>query len=330
MAARDDIGNVLVTGANGFLGGEIVKQLVESGLRVRASDIQPGTRHHGIPEYKGADIRFPDQVSSLMQGVDFVVHAAGLAHRFNRSADDANLFHSVNVLGTENIVRSAAATGVKGIVLISSVSVYGPSSTAATEETALAPEGHYALSKLGAEQGALSIAAETGMKLVVLRLATLYGEGDPGNISRLIRAIDSYRFLPIGAGANCKSLLYRDDAARAVRHVLERDFAWCGIFNVPGGTHSMKEIVDEIAAALKKRVFTVHLPQKFVILVMRALLNSGQPRLARMGRLIHTWLANDTYNGTRFEISYKYKPQVQLTEGLRREVCWLTTSAVSR
>ena len=70
------------------------------------------------------------------------------------------------------------------------------------------------------------IAARTGMALTILRLATLYGEGDPRNIKRLIRTLDQGRFIWIGDGRNQKSLLYVRDAARACSMVALRPRVW--------------------------------------------------------------------------------------------------------
>ena len=70
------------------------------------------------------------------------------------------------------------------------------------------------------------------MALTILRLATLYGEGDPGNVGRLIRTLDRGRFLWIGDGSNRESLLYKGDAARACMAVAERPASGINIYNV--------------------------------------------------------------------------------------------------
>ncbi|MDO9566735.1 MAG: NAD-dependent epimerase/dehydratase family protein [Candidatus Desulfaltia sp.] len=67
------------------------------------------------------------------------------------------------------------------------------------------PVGPYALSKYNAELRAIEISRESGMALTILRLATLYGEEDPGNVGRLMRTLDRGRFLWIGDGSNRKS-----------------------------------------------------------------------------------------------------------------------------
>jgi len=90
------------------------------------------------------------------------------------------------------------------------------------------PVGPYALSKYNAKLRAIEIARDSGMALTILRLATLYGEGDPGNVGRLLRTLDRGRFLWIGDGSNRKSLLHKGDAARACMAVAERP-AWASI-----------------------------------------------------------------------------------------------------
>ncbi|MEK7776125.1 MAG: NAD-dependent epimerase/dehydratase family protein, partial [Planctomycetota bacterium] len=112
------------------------------------------------------------------------------------------------------------------------------------ENTPCNPVGPYALSKYNAELRAIEIAREAGMALTILRLATLYGEGDPGNVGRLMRTLDRGRFLWIGDGSNRKSLLYKGDAARACMAVAERSASGINIYNVSAPACTMREIVD--------------------------------------------------------------------------------------
>ena len=69
------------------------------------------------------------------------------------------------------------------------------------------------------------------MALTILRLATLYGEGDPGNVGRLMRTLDRGRFLWIGDGSNRKSLLYKGDAASARMVTVERPSSGVNVYN---------------------------------------------------------------------------------------------------
>ena len=103
------------------------------------------------------------------------------------------------------------------------------------------PVEPYALSKYNAELRAIEIARESGMALTILRLATLYGEGDPGNVGRLMRTLDRGRFLWIGDGSNRESLLYRGDAMRACMAVAERPALGINIYNVSAPACTMRD-----------------------------------------------------------------------------------------
>src|SRR5690606_35152077 len=132
--------------------------------------------------------------------------------------------------------RAAAAAGIRSIVLVSSTSVYG--GTAENEDTPTSPANAYGRSKLAAELVALSLAKEYKIKLAILRMTTLFGRGDRGNVARLIRAVKSRRFVQIGNGTNRKSLIHVSDAARACLVACGRD----GIFNVSSASYEMREI----------------------------------------------------------------------------------------
>jgi len=116
--------NVLITGANGFLGRAILSQLQVSGISARATDLH-ATGPHDI-EYRKADITRLEELKPVLENVSTVIHAAGLAHVFSSDLGLSSKFHKVNEIGTANIASAAAAAGVKHLIIISSVSVYGP------------------------------------------------------------------------------------------------------------------------------------------------------------------------------------------------------------
>ncbi|KAF0159682.1 MAG: NAD dependent epimerase/dehydratase family [Syntrophaceae bacterium] len=316
------LNRILVTGANGFLGRAILSLLQASGISVWATDLGEVGCVSDIA-YRKADITRPEEIKPVLENATTVIHVAGLAHIFSLDANSVEKFRQINEIGTANVASAAVAAGVGHFIVISSVSVYGPYTQGVYDENTLCnPVGPYALSKYNAELRAIEIARESGMALTILRLATLYGEGDPGNVGRLMRTLDRGRFLWIGDGNNRKSLLYKGDAARVCMAVAERPASGINIYNVSAPACTMREIVDGIADALGKHPFPVRVPAPLALLLSRHLSRIPNRRLAGLHQTVKKWLAEDVYDTRRFEETYGFQTRTSLKDGLKREVDW--------
>ena len=315
---------VLVTGATGFLGSAVANRFANEGFGVRATGRQVQPQGLGRADYRPFDLTGPDTGDSLFAGVDAVVNCAGLAHRF-RVGDDAD-FRRVNVDATARLVEAAARAGVRHFVHVSSVSVYGPGSGEGDESTPCRPMGAYAESKREAEQAAARAAYRSSLRLVILRMPTLYGRGDPGNLARLIRALDRGRFVWIGTGANRKNLLHREDAAQACFLAMIVSDGRTGAnvppetFNVPSDVKTVREIVGEIVRALGRRPPRFRIPAG-PITVAAQLAKKISP-LAPFVHSVEKWLQDDCFDGTRFYQRTGFRHAVSLREGIAEEVAW--------
>ena len=318
--------DVLITGAAGFLGRGIVREAAGAGLGVRAID-RIDFRFDAPIECSKVDILDTTSLRHSMAGVAAVIHAAGLVNPLGRHRPDSSEFRRINENGTANVVKAAIETGVRNLVLVSSVSVYGGSPPGgANENTECRPQEPYAESKWRAEQRAREIADRAGVQLTILRLATLYGEEDPGNIGHLMRWIDSGRFLWIGQGLNQKSLLHRDDAARACLQALQSSTPGASVFNVTADPCRMRDIVGGLAKFLGRKLPGWHFPEPIALRLASLLSFPRKGPLSGIKRSLHKWLADDVYPGTRFAQAFSFKPQIELEEGLRREVAWYRAS----
>ena len=113
---------ILITGANGFLGAELVVQLRKERLSIVATGLERVCLHEGV-SYRQANILDRSQMLPIVAGTSTIIHTAGLAHIFRPDAV-AEQFQLINENGTASMVSVAAEQGVKHFILISSVSVY--------------------------------------------------------------------------------------------------------------------------------------------------------------------------------------------------------------
>jgi nucleoside-diphosphate-sugar epimerase len=314
--------SILVTGSDGFLGRAILSRLLTCDITIRATDLFVGSSISNI-NYCKADITRLEELRPVLENINTVIHVAGLAHIFSPDANFVEKFRQINEIGTTNVAFAAAAVGVRHLILISSVSVYGPYTEGIYDEnTPCNPVGPYAQSKYNSELRAIEIARNAGMALTILRLATLYGEGDPGNVGRLMRTLDRRLFFWIGDGSNRKSLLYKGDAARACMAVAERPASGVNIYNVSAPACTVGEIVDGISDALEKSPFPVRVSASMALFLSRYLSRIPNRRMTGLHQAVKKWLAEDVYDTRRFEQAYDFQTKTSLENGLKREVDW--------
>jgi nucleoside-diphosphate-sugar epimerase len=312
---------LLVTGAGGFLGTEITRLAQTAGWQVRGFDRAAENLPDDVEKIKG-DIGDAEALERACLDADALIHAAGLAHVFGAAAKDEERFRLVNEVGTQQVFAAAFRQGVRRMVHVSSVSVYGDyDGVLCTEENPCQPQGAYAVSKWRAELRAQEQIDPYQASLTILRFSTMYGEGDRGNVGRLIRAVKRGRFIWPGAGSNRKSLIFREDAARACLRALEGTNPGIGIYNVSAPAESLRSIVEGISTALNMSVPRLGLPQWILdaSLKMAGMLHLQGTPIKMLTKIVH----DDCYDASRFNNEYGYRTQIELAEGLRRAVAHL-------
>lgn len=255
---------VLITGAAGFLGRAVVTAFVEDGHSVRAavrSEPEPAFVH-GVELTRYPDLTEPVDWRPLLDGVDVVIHLAGIAHITATIASD--LYDRVNRLATERAAVAAAQCGVGRFVFVSSIRAQcGPASDHVLSETeSPAPTDAYGRSKLAAEMAV----ASSGVPFTILRPVLLYGPGVKGNFATLIRAARSPWPLPTGLFTNRRSLLGIKNFISALRFVVSTDAAIGETYAIadPGIPPSLAELFATMREALGRRPLLLPIPMAMV------------------------------------------------------------------
>lgn len=204
---------VLVTGATGFVGRPLVAALVQSGYAVRAATRRPARFPEGVEVVHIPDLKKAIEWSPILDGVNFIVHAAGLAHA--RIGDDGSSeFDLINRIATQRLVEAAKDARVQRLIFISSVRAQvGASATHVVSECdEPCPVNDYGRSKLAAERAV----GASGVPFTIFRPVVIYGPNAKGNVRTLIRLAQSPLPLPIKSLTARRSLLEIDNLISAV------------------------------------------------------------------------------------------------------------------
>jgi len=231
------IKNVLVTGADGFIGSHLTEALVRRGYRVRAFAQYNSVNSWGWLDKVGADvvggfdvfvgdIRDPNGVKESMVGCDAVLHLAALiAIPFSYHSPDT--YVETNIKGTLNILQAARALELQRVIHTSTSEVYGSARfVPITEEHPLQGQSPYSATKIAADQLAYSFYASFGLPVVIARPFNTYGPRQSARavIPTIITQIASgIRKVKLGATLPTRDFSYVQDTVSGFIAALESE-----------------------------------------------------------------------------------------------------------
>lgn len=324
MTSSDrSLGIVLVTGGSGFVGGAVLRRVLEEAAAVRAlarsDEAAKAVRALGAEPVDGS-ILDEERLRAAVTGCDLVFHVAGMNAGCVR--DPAPLY-AANVTGAERVVRVAAAAGAARVVLTSSAAaVAEPEGTVGREDTE--PSGsfhtHYARSKYLGERRAFEAGRDAGVEVVAVNPASVQGPGRTTGTAKLL----------IGAARAQVAVLVRtwlsivdvEDCAEG--HLLAARLGDPGERYLVSGASVRAEEAVEILRSIGGR------PER-VFWVPRTVVRAAAPLAglaARFGDepivcpgMLRTLLHGHRYDGSRAsrELGLRYRP---LEETLRRAIEW--------
>jgi nucleoside-diphosphate-sugar epimerase len=306
--------NIFLTGASGFIGCVIERELRERvGISLTLLVRSPGPAFSQTTYVVGR-LSVDTDWSTAVAQQQVVIHAAARAHVMkDEVADPLAEYRRVNVEGTLNLARQAAAAGVKRFIFISSIKVNGEAtvkSSAFSANDEAAPEDAYGVSKLEAEQGLLHLAAETGMEVVVIRPPLVYGPSVKGNFASMIKLVEKGIPLPLGAIHNKRSLVGVDNLVDLIIRCIDHPAAANQVFLAGDGQDlSTTELLRGVGEAMDKPARLIPVPA--------GMLEFGAALLGKKA------MAQRLLGSLQVDISktcelLDWKPPYTVQEGLRR------------
>ena len=323
---------VLVTGAGGFLGLAIARQMAARGDDVRGFSRQRYAELEAIGvESMTGDVRDAEAVERACQGQDLVIHTAAIAGIWGRW----KAFYDINTLGTRHVLQACRRQGVGKLVFTSSPSVtFDGSDQSGVDESVPYPSRwlcHYPHTKALAEQEVLGANRAGQLLTCALRPHLIWGPGDPHLVPRLLERARAGQLRRVGDGSNLIDVVYVDNAAEA--HLLAADaldspakasaVAGRAYFISQGTPVNCWSWIDDLLALAGiepiRRSVSLSTAWRIgtVLEAVHGLLRRpGEPR---MTRFLAAQLGRSHYfDISRSQKDFGYQPRIPLEEGMRR------------
>ena len=261
--------NVLVTGANGFIGQHLIKKL--KSLDVNVSVLVRDRNKLGFDDvniFEG-DIFNNEILRYAVERADIVFHLVSKTHDFSCSHNSIDDYFKINVEGTRNLLNACIGSNVKHFVYFSSVKAMAEDSKDVLDESFPPnPTTVYGKSKLAAEKIVAEYGERHGFKTTALRLPLVYGPGNKGNIYRMIKAIDRGLFIIIGNGENRRSMVYVENVVDAALAVVDRQEATNEVYIVTDGMdYTVKDLYETIVKELRRKPMPFCMPMNLAKIV---------------------------------------------------------------
>jgi UDP-4-keto-D-QuiNAc 4-reductase len=250
---------VLVTGATGFVGRDLVDRLRAAQIEITTAG-RNAASNIVIDDIDGSTEWQADHFSA----VGSIIHLAAHVHKM--SEPDTSRYFSVNLDGTVNLARAAGKAGVKQFIFMSTIKAMGECTELGepfTRHSPCLPTDPYGKSKLEAELALFKLGEEYGMQIICIRPPLVYGPGVAANFRSLMNVIKNRIPLPLAGINNKRSMVFVGNLNDLILHCLHAREA-NGVFLVSDAkAMSTSELMMEIGHAMRLRPPLFYAPSMF-------------------------------------------------------------------
>jgi len=320
--------NILITGATGFIGRNLVNLLVAEGHTVRAlvRDYERARKLLGTEniEYIVGDVTDKKAFENICDNISVVYHLAAIMGHDLPAESSFRKFRKVNTEGTRIIAESCVGKGIEKFIYISSTAAMGLlKKKLINEETPCRPYTPYQVSKYEGELIVKELTEKCGLPGIILRPSMVYGVGYKGDFVTIAKAVKTGFFPKIGFGKNLSPALYIDDLVDCMSKA--KDKATIGKTYIISSQQSyeLEKIVKIIANALNIRVRMIFVPKFLAIfgtwILERIFLLLGKDPVVTARNIMST-TTDRVFDTTKAKRELDFQQKVSIEEGLAKTV----------
>lgn len=313
------VSRILVTGANGFVGRVVCRELLRSGHAVTGLVRNAGSCVDGVQEWVHDSKDFSGLGADWPQGlsIDCLVHLAARVHVMRDEAlDPLTEFRATNVDGSQRVAEAAYRHGARRLVFVSSIKAMAETDAGQPlrEDDPASPQDAYGRSKLEAEQVLVSFGERTGLDIVIVRPPLVYGPGVRANFLRLTTAIARGVPLPLGSIGAHRSIVFVGNLAQALALCATDPRAAQGCFHVADrDTPTVAGLARSIGRHLRKPARLVPVPVSWL---------RAAGRLTGRTESIDRLVSDLRIDTSRIQAVLGWQPSYSTDEGLAATAAW--------
>jgi ornithine--oxo-acid transaminase len=325
----------LVTGASGFVGGHVVRRLLDEGYQVRclARATSDTTQLDALPvEVAIADLRNPASLRRAVTGCRYVVHSAALVSDWATVKE----IETANVTGTRDLLTASSAAAVERFIQISTTDVYGYPGGAEVGEDQVAKgfRNWYAETKQSAEDAVQAANGLDGLETVILRPATIYGPGSKETVGEIAKALKAGgMMLLVDGGKADAGLCYIENLVDAIVLALRAEGVAGEAYNVCDGVAvSWRQFTSDLADRLGFAHARISMPYPVAYAIGAALEHGYRAARSRTGVTIRPLLSRQavqvlglpqSFSNQRLREQLGWAPRVGYEEAMDATATWV-------
>ena len=317
---------ILVSGASGLIGSNVIKSLLKEGAKIRALVRNPSRAKSIQPpdvEIQVVDFADPESLKNTVKGCQIVFHFAGVLNEFK----PYSYYHRVNVGGTRVLAEAAIAAGVERFIHTSTVWVYGMNRVGPVDETSprIKSGNFYADSKREGEEVIQRLVKEKNLPAVIVLPSQAYGPEDPSWTVRPLQLIKAGRMILVDGGKGLIQPIYIDDLVEGILLAAKsgqvgQSYILCGEKAI-----RIREYFENLATLVGKNKLPA-VPKRVALGMAKvaefwARLTNTNPVFTCQE--IRATLVHLAYDGRKAREELGFDPRTDLTSGFRKVNDWI-------